>query len=198
MSVYNPSIPAGTDIPADSQGQIQSNFTKLNTDFQVDHTAFDASSNPGQHKRVTIQNVVGDPGRASPITSIYTKIGASLPELFFQNDNTDPSQIKQLTGLQLQSPDFTNGGTAGGTGNWFDTPWGFRFSFGQADAFSGNATIVFPFGWTGRFVSQATSRAAANAIGIIDGFTMTTVANDTITLNSADPIGANWFFIGTV
>ncbi len=197
MSVYNPSIPAATDIPADSQGQIQSNFTKLNTDFQVDHTAFDASSNPGQHKKVTIQNVVGDPNLASPIASIYTKTINSLSELFFQN-NTTAADVVQLTGLELQSPDFTNTGTAGGTGNWFDTPWGFRFSFGQADAFSANGTIIFPFGWQTAFVRQATSRGAGNAIGVVDGFTTTTITNDTITLNSPNSIGVNWFFIGTV
>lgn len=56
--VYLPSIPAANDKPAQSQSQIQQNFTQLNTQFGVEHVAFDAATANGQHKSITLQKIV--------------------------------------------------------------------------------------------------------------------------------------------
>lgn len=51
---YNPSIPQATDLISQSQGQILANFGQLNSQFGVDHTAFNTGSGNGDgfHKKV--------------------------------------------------------------------------------------------------------------------------------------------------
>lgn len=53
--VYLPTIPAATDKPAQSQADIQENFTQLNNQFKTEHVAFNAATLNGQHKFVTLQ-----------------------------------------------------------------------------------------------------------------------------------------------
>lgn len=57
--VYLPGIPAATDKPAQSQGDIQENFTQLNNQYKKEHVAFDAASSNGQHKFVTLRRSAG-------------------------------------------------------------------------------------------------------------------------------------------
>jgi hypothetical protein len=52
--VYLPGIPNATDIPSNSQPQIKENFTQLNTQFSVEHVAFNAASGNGQHLGITL------------------------------------------------------------------------------------------------------------------------------------------------
>lgn len=57
--VYLPTIPAANDKPAQSQGEIQENFTQLNTQFSTEHVAFNAGADNGQHKFVTLRRSAG-------------------------------------------------------------------------------------------------------------------------------------------
>lgn len=59
--VYLPNIPAANDKPAQSQPEIQTNFTELNTQFSSEHIAFDAAADNGQHKFVTLRRSAGVP-----------------------------------------------------------------------------------------------------------------------------------------
>jgi hypothetical protein len=60
MTVYNPSIPQASDLISNSQSQILANFGQLNTQFGVDHSAFEAggSNGTGFHKQVTFPAAV--------------------------------------------------------------------------------------------------------------------------------------------
>lgn len=142
MSFYIPSIPQADDDPKVSQGQILGNFTRLNTDFNVDHVQFSASTNRGQHRKITFQNVLGvDPDKAANIASLYTKTFAGDPELFFQNNNTS-ADVFQLTNLDIPST---------GTNYKVTTPWGLQIAFGrgtggsitfQGTGFTAGTTII--------------------------------------------------------
>jgi len=57
--VYKPTIPASTDKPAQSQADIQENFTQLNNQFKIEHIAFDAAADNGQHKFITLKRSAG-------------------------------------------------------------------------------------------------------------------------------------------
>ena len=57
--VYLPTIPAANDKPAQSQSEIQENFTQLNSQFLTEHVAFNAAADNGQHKFVTLRRSAG-------------------------------------------------------------------------------------------------------------------------------------------
>ena len=97
---FNPAIPQASDLISQSQPQILTNFSQLNTAFAVDHTAFSVVSNQGQHKQVTIQAPLGsDPNQVSPIATVYTKTSpsTSTSDLYYQNGSLS-SNVVQVTG----------------------------------------------------------------------------------------------------
>jgi len=81
---FLPGIPLPGDKPSQSQGQLRNNFTALNTVFAEDHLAFNAV-NAGEHKKITFNSVIADPGLADPKCSLYIKTIAGDSELFFEN-----------------------------------------------------------------------------------------------------------------
>lgn len=105
MTSYYPTIPQPTDIPANSQPQILSNFGTLNTDFGVDHLTYTAGVQPGMavpgnHLKITLANVITDPTLLYPVSQIYSKsFGTSNnlnQELYFANTRQSHSQLNNL------------------------------------------------------------------------------------------------------
>lgn len=96
---YNPNIPQASDDPSDSQGQILTNFGQLNTLFDKDHVAYNdaTSADRGQHRKVSLINVIADPGLAAPKATLYTKAVNTQNQLFFQNDSAG-TDVYQITG----------------------------------------------------------------------------------------------------
>lgn len=89
MTTYNPIIPQPTDNLSTSQGQILGNFTQLNTQFAVNHTAFNTGSGngDGKHKFVTLPGTSSDP--FTPLTAegiVYTKTATSITKLLYVNE----------------------------------------------------------------------------------------------------------------
>ncbi len=108
---YNASIPQPTDLISNSQPQLLANFSQLNTQFGIDHTAFNTGSGNGDgfHKKVTLANVSAPGTPVSPITVIFSKTVSTKQELHFIND-TATTQITS-GGLPIWK-----GGTVGDTG----------------------------------------------------------------------------------
>ena len=128
---YVSGIPQGTDDPKISQGQLLSNFGKINSDYMQDHVALTSSSNSGFHKKVTLQDVLpGDPGLPEPLSSVDTKTRAAKPELFFQRDNVAATDVMQLTNLP---------GVVSTTNYSIITPWNIMIKMGL----SGGSPISF-------------------------------------------------------
>lgn len=133
---YNNNIPQSGDRPSDSQAQILTNFSQLNTIFDAEHVTFNAVSDNGEHKKVTFSDVLGaDPGLATPKASLYTKTSGGDSQMFFEN---------ALNGvLQLTNLPVTSGAKHGGTQYTILTPFGFRITMGETSAFSGTSTDTF-------------------------------------------------------
>lgn len=85
---YNPNIPQGTDNISVSQAQILGNFGQLNTQFAIDHTAFNTGSGNGDgfHKKVTLPGNVTPPTPAANFCSIYGKTTSSVTIPWLRRD----------------------------------------------------------------------------------------------------------------
>jgi len=96
---YSPNIPQPTDDPSDSQPLILINFQQLKSIFNSDHVTWDDATvaNRGQHKQISLVDVVANPNLASPKSSVYTKTVGTQNQLFFQN-NSAASDVYQLSG----------------------------------------------------------------------------------------------------
>lgn len=87
---YNPSIPQGTDNISVSQAQILGNFGQLNSQFGIDHTAFNTGSGNGNgfHKKVTwldqTSSLPGAPGATRIVA--YGKTTNSITMPYYKRD----------------------------------------------------------------------------------------------------------------
>lgn len=102
---YNPSIPQATDLISNSQAQILANFSQLNTQFGVDHVAFNTGSGNGDgtHKHITFDNAPTEPTVSGTISSIFPLLVGSNQELFFKNAGSEYNATgkTQITGPSL-------------------------------------------------------------------------------------------------
>lgn len=137
MASYNPAIPQGNENLSDSQDKILVNFGQLNTQFGVDHTAFNTGSGNGDgfHKKVTITPVQGsDPGNVGGRGVLYTKSvtrsGETFAELYYKSTSSPSATniVTQLTGVAASAA--TSGTTP--------LPGGLILKWGQ-DNFSGTS-----------------------------------------------------------
>lgn len=95
---YNPAIPQANDIISQSQGQILTNFTVLDSNsvgFGVDHIQFSASADQGKHKKSTYTRIAA-PGSVATELVLYQKAAGASSDLFFQRDGVVAET--QLTG----------------------------------------------------------------------------------------------------
>jgi len=148
--VYFNNVPQPTDKPSQSQAQIASNFSDLDTVFNKNHIGFSQANNRGEHRKVTFNSVIANPNAASPKANLYIKTVAGASQLFYQNGNA-ASNVKQMTGLNITN--LVNGGTAGGTLYRITDPLGFTIYCGKTNVFG---SITFPVAYTTIFSAQAT------------------------------------------
>lgn len=87
--VYDPNIPAPTDLLSDSQADIQENFSQANVLFNADHIQFSDPTDGGEHRKITYNdNLVADPSEVSPKSALYPKaLTSGKGDLFYQNNN---------------------------------------------------------------------------------------------------------------
>ena len=80
---FNPDSPQPNDDLSVSQGDLLTNFTELNTQFAVNHVAFDdAGADKGKHKFVTFVEQADDPESKGDEYLIYAKDDSGNPELY--------------------------------------------------------------------------------------------------------------------
>ena len=87
---YLPGIPNAGDRPSQSQGQLLTNFTALNTVFGVDHLAFNAV-NGGKHTQSTYRSTgvfPAPPGNLAGEGSVYvSNSGGTRQQLYYQRES---------------------------------------------------------------------------------------------------------------
>lgn len=91
---YNPNIPNAGDFLSDSQGQLKTNFTSLNTVFSRNHIPFSTVTNSGKHTFVEMVNSAAIPTPVPALSTntgtIYTKKsgGTGSSNIYYTNDNS--------------------------------------------------------------------------------------------------------------
>jgi hypothetical protein len=83
---YNPAIPQPGDFISQSQGQILTNFSQLDTVFAQDHIELDDSTaaDRGKHKQVTLKELSAGPATTSTEIALYTKDVSGTTRLFYR------------------------------------------------------------------------------------------------------------------
>lgn len=162
--VYNPNIPQGSDLISASASPIQTNFAAANTQFGVDHQAFDSGTPNGHHKKVFFDAAVSPvPAPAGTESAIYPLTVSGVIQAIFKNATT----TEQITGTVFG---------AGGNGS-LNLPSGFQIRWGQFTAASSPFTNSYstPFTTsTWSVILQPIGNAATNAItgNSPNGFTL--------------------------
>lgn len=163
---FTPGVPTLGTLLSTGANEIAANFTQLNTQFAVDHTAFNTGSGngDGKHKKVTLPTVLGaDPGTPATGGIIYNKTVTNA-ELFYKNNGGVVTQLTGLVGTAAAVGQITlSGGII--------IKWGFAnlAATGAAVTFAPAFTSVFqanftPDGTTARSISLANlSNAGFNA-----------------------------------
>lgn len=146
----NTTIPAAGNDPSIDQQPMQTNFANINSYLGVDHTTPGTNPGDGQHKQVTFHSNQAAPSIANGVSGIFAN-SATGSQLFFQN----AAALYQLTNLPVVTG--VNTGTAGGTLNYFDTPWNMRVYFGTTAGGSGGTVLFTPIAnYTTLYFANAT------------------------------------------
>ncbi|MGD2065707.1 MAG: hypothetical protein PVI43_00875 [Candidatus Bathyarchaeota archaeon] len=151
---YDPNIPEGSDILAESQQDLLNNASDADTDFSVDHVALSATSNNGKHKFSTYRH---DPTIFAPATD--TDEIALFPSL---NPNNRVNlfakypQIEENEELNIEAATGQTLGIAPFAASYF------RLAGGGGTTILGNA-INLTATWTATIITCTFTTNAANA-----------------------------------
>lgn len=159
---YNPNIPDAAQFIDETTSQIETNFAQANTIMGIDHVEFDNATvaNRGKHKAIRLLEQGGDPGTVADEMALYVKAVGGTSQLFIQGEGSTP--IRQITNLSITSPGNT--GTAAGTLNYIDTPFGIRMLWGLTNSFSPSGTVIMPAGTSTILSYTALANNASNAV----------------------------------
>lgn len=158
---YNPSIPLSTDLISASQQPIEDNFTELNNQFLIDHTAFNVGgvNGDGHHKQVTFNVDIADPPAAGTVSVIYPKLVGGVQSPYFINavGATALWRGGANSGLITQT---TGGNTSNGS---MEFPNGVGFKWGTFAVPIGPTAVVFPVAFPTACFSVTVSPVIAGA-----------------------------------
>jgi len=149
---FNPNIPLGTDNLSTSQGQILANFSQLNTQFGVDHAAFNTGSGNGDgaHKKVTFNAPPSPiPSPSGTGSSVYPNLVSAEQELHFKNAGHTTQVTSGGLPIWKGGTPGTDGvvtATTGGTksNGSMTLPNGLIFKWGFQFITADNTQVIFP------------------------------------------------------
>lgn len=223
MTIYYPSIPASTDNPSNSQGQIQTNFGTINTAFSVNHTPLTNSTNQGLHTFVGMPFLSSPPTTVPGEGAVYTEsaTGTQLAYVSDNNQTGSPSAVPdvyQLTRtIHASYPSFGSYGAFGTVttnytmnAGWTFLPGGLLLQYGSV--VSNLATpqikpdtivVTFPVVFTTANVIPTISqicKAAGTGEDDVASIVNTTISATGFTVNysvqTSAYVGFTWFAIG--
>ena len=87
---FNPNIPQATDLTSASQSQILTNFSQLNTIFDVDHVTYDNATvaNRGKHDKSTYIEQGADPATSANEVALYSKDLSTVSTLYMRKESS--------------------------------------------------------------------------------------------------------------
>ena len=97
---YNNNIPQPTDFIDESQPQLLSNFTNLDSVMAINHYEYsDTSGNAGKHRFLQLPEQASVPSTSVNEGALYVKESSSIANLFFRQESSG-SEF-QLTGPSI-------------------------------------------------------------------------------------------------
>jgi hypothetical protein len=184
----NTNIPAAGNNPSNDQPLMQQNFLNINGFLGVDLTGPGTGSagQAGQHNQVRFSLNQAAPSLANAVCELFANVGPSLSELWFANG----TKTWQMTDLQFVTG--VNGGSAGGSLNYFDTPWNIRFYYGFTNPFLGAGTVNFPSSYSTLIVSLAVPDDPSVQAFSCQGFP------GSLTLHTQNSTQLRWLALGRI
>lgn len=129
---YTPNVPVSGQSLGASRPIINTNFSVIQTGFDVNHQDFN-DSNPGTHKKVDLLSQSANPNPATGIVTHYSKAVSGVTEWFFQRENSG-SVIQMSSGTP----------TAASPGITF-LPGGILMQWGSSSTFGSSISFPTPF-----------------------------------------------------
>ena len=87
---YFPNIPQAADNPSDSQSEIESNFSVIDTTFSVNHEAITDPVIRGRHTFLDLKDLSPDPVPNATYGQLWVRNDAGTENLYFQNQLAVP------------------------------------------------------------------------------------------------------------
>lgn len=130
---FNPGIPQSSDIPAQSQAQLLTNFQQTNSVFGINHVEFNNATvaNRGKHKYVSMIEQGSDPATAANEVALYSKDVSAVSQLFLRREAS--GAVIQMSG---QNP------TVAQSGSTF-LPGGVVMKWGFTGVINDNDVVTF-------------------------------------------------------
>lgn len=133
---------AGDDL-ASSKNPIRTNFQIIQTDFAVNHVAFDATGE-GKHKFLQMPEQASAPTTAADEGGVYTK-SATGTNLFFRGESDGSEyQLTTVSDANIATFGTNTGYVANHTGGWTFLPGGLILQYGARSTPGTSGTITFP------------------------------------------------------
>lgn len=150
--VYKNNIPIGADRPSLSRGQIQENFSELDSQYgsNGDHVEFSATTNNGKHKRSTYI-ASADPTTAAGEIALYAKTVSGATELYLRQVSAG-SVVQMTRGAPLLAAD-----------GYTFLPGNLLLQWGSVNATPGGVVFTFPIAFTSVVYSVTIGGRAAGA-----------------------------------
>lgn len=173
---YNASIPQSTDLISNSQPQILANFGQLNTQFAVDHVAFNTGSGNGNghHKQVFFDNAPSAPTVSGTQSAVYPGLVSAVQQLFFKN----AAGATQLTGTTVGS----------GSGYTF-LPGGIILKWGSSG--TTGSSVAFPVAFPNNCWSMIVTGTSTLYTG---GFVVSALSASNYTVSRTSGSGATGYY----
>lgn len=162
---YTPNIPAASDLISNSQSQLQTNSSAIDSQYNADHDGFSlGSSNSGMHNQITF---LANQSAASltrnlvvGVAGLYVNTGPTNPELFYQNGTVSAQQLTNYPVATQASSGTGYSGTLKGV----TLPGGMKICYSAPGATATSVTpfavYTFPFTYTTAPSVQVTSNEA--------------------------------------
>lgn len=152
---YINSIPAGSDIPSQSQPDLQTNCQSVNSLLNVDLYTFN-DNNGGYHRKSTYVVQGSNPGSAAAQVVEFSKTSSGSSELFIQRDGV-------ATAIQL-----TRGTPSAAANGYTFLPGGLLIQWGSVSIGLSGATFTFPIAFTTACYSVTATAYDASTSSTLD------------------------------
>ena len=171
---FNPNIPRPTDLLSNSQADLLSNNTSINSTFSQNHIPLNVATNNGKHTFVELVANSGSPPTASGEGTLYTFTSGSVTDLWYVPDASgNDYQLTRTNASKFSLFGANNnyqaagGSNASVTGGWTFLPGGLILNYGSASSLNpgGSITVKYANPFTSSTYSVVVTPRTSTSIG---------------------------------